>query len=67
MRRGSYDTSIYDLVVKAVSTQIDESFNYTKSVKAKLKITEEYNTINQITHIDYLLIRCNLSIFRSDG
>ncbi|MCR4900952.1 MAG: GGDEF domain-containing protein [Treponema sp.] len=54
MRRGNFDTAVYDLIAKAVSIQIDESFEYSMHVKTKVAITEGYNIINEVTHIDYL-------------
>ena len=54
MRRGRFDTSVYDLVAKAVSTQLDESFLYSQNVKKKLSVTKDYTIINQVAHIDYL-------------
>lgn len=54
MRRGNFDTSVYDLISKAVSIQIDESFEYSMHIKTKVAVTEGYNIINEVTHIDYL-------------
>ncbi len=54
MRRGNFDTSVYDLIAKAVSIQIDESFEYSMHIKTKVAVTEGYNIINEVTHIDYL-------------
>lgn len=54
MRRGNFDTSIYDLIAKAVSIQIDESFEYSLSIKTKVAVTEGYKIVNEITHFDYL-------------
>jgi len=54
MRRGSFDTSVYDMIAKAVSIQIDESFEYSMSVKNKLANAKGFKAINEITHIDYL-------------
>jgi len=54
MRRGNFDTSVYDLISKAVSIQIDESFEYSMHLKTKVAVTEGYNIINEVTHIDYL-------------
>ena len=54
MRRGNFDTSVYDLIAKAVSIQIDESFEYSIRLKTKVVLTEGYNMINEITHLDYL-------------
>lgn len=54
MKRGQYDTSVYDLVARAVSTQIDESFNYSQKLKSKLSVTKGYTILNQVAHIDYL-------------
>ena len=54
LRRGNFDTSVYDLIAKAVSMQIDESFEYSMRLKTKVALTEGYNTINEVTHIDYL-------------
>ena len=54
MRRGKFDTSVYDLIAKAVSIQIDESFEYSIRVRTRVALTEGYNSINEITHLDYL-------------
>ena len=54
MRRGNFDTSVYDLIAKAVSIQIDESFEYSLSIKTKVAVTEGYKIVNEITHFDYL-------------
>ena len=54
LRRGNFDTSVYDLIAKAVSIQIDESFEYSMHIKTKVAVTEGYNIINEVTHIDYL-------------
>ena len=54
MRRGNFDSCVYDLISKAVSIQIDESFEHSMRIKTKVAITEGYNVINEVTHIDYL-------------
>ncbi|MBO4534028.1 MAG: GGDEF domain-containing protein [Treponema sp.] len=54
LKRGNFDTSVYDLIAKAVSIQIDESFEYSMHIKTKVAVTEGYNIINEVTHIDYL-------------
>lgn len=54
MRRGKFDTSVYDLISKAVSIQIDESFEHSMRIRTKVALTEGYNMINEITHLDYL-------------
>ena len=54
MKRGHFDTSIYDLIAKAVATQIDESFTYSQKLKEKQAVTKDYTIINQVAHIDYL-------------
>lgn len=54
MKRGAFDTSVYDLVAKAVSTQLDESFSYSQKVKDKQAITKDYKMLNEVAHIDYL-------------
>ena len=54
LRRGNFDTSVYDLIAKAVSIQIDESFEYSMRIRTKVALTEGYNMINEITHLDYL-------------
>ena len=54
LKRGQFDTCIYDLVAKSVATQLDESYNYSKRIKEKLAVTKGYTTLNQVAHIDYL-------------
>ncbi len=54
LKRGNFDTCVYDLIAKAVAIQIDESFEYSMKVRTRVALTEGYNMINEITHIDYL-------------
>ena len=54
MRRGNFDTSVYDLIAKAVSIQIDESFEYSMKLKSKVSKSESYKIVNEVTHFDYL-------------
>ena len=54
MKRGLFDSGVYDLVAKAVASQLDESFEYSRKVKSKLAITEGYRMFDEMAHIDYL-------------
>ena len=54
LRRGNFDASVYDLIAKAVSMQIDESFEYSMKIKTKVTYTEGYKAVNEVTHFDYL-------------
>ena len=54
MKRGTFDTSVYELIAKAVASQLDASFEYTRNVKKKLAVTEGYKMLDVIAHIDYL-------------
>ena len=42
------------MIAKAISIQVDESFEYSMKVRNKVAKTEGYKIINEITHIDYL-------------
>ena len=54
LKRGFYDTGVYDLVARAVSTQIDASLAYSKKLKSKQSVTSGYSIIDPNSHIDYL-------------
>ena len=54
MKRGLYDTGVYDLVARAVGTQINESFEYTLTMQKKHASAKNYKIIDQVAHIDYL-------------
>ena len=54
LKRGVFDTGVYDLVVKAVASQIDASYEYSLKMKQKLAATQDYKFLNEMTHIDYL-------------
>ena len=54
VKRGLYDTGVYDLVARAVATQIHASFEYSRRVLKKMAVTKDYKIIDQMAHIDYL-------------
>lgn len=54
IRRGSYDMSVYELITRAISNQISESYFYTKTVNKKKAVLESYGTLDEAAHIDYL-------------
>ena len=54
MKRGIYDTGVYDLIARAVGTQINESFEYTHTLQKKHAVTKDYKMLDQVAHIDYL-------------
>ena len=54
MRRGPFDTGVYDLIAKAVANQLNASFEYTRRLKNKLAITQDYKYFDEMAHIDYL-------------
>ena len=54
LKRGIFDTGVYDLVVKAVANQIHTSYEYSRKLKNKQAITKDYKILDEMTHIDYL-------------
>ncbi len=54
IRRGFFDTGVYDLVAKAVASQLHASFEYSRRIKNRLAITQDYKMLDEIVHIDYL-------------
>ncbi len=54
LKRGIFDTGVYDLVVKAVANQIHASYEYSRKLKNKKDITKGYKILDEMTHIDYL-------------
>ena len=54
MRRGPFDTGVYDLIAKAVASQLNASFEYTRKLKHKLALTQDYKILDETAHIDYL-------------
>ncbi len=54
LKRGIFDTAVYDLVVKAVANQIHASYEYTRKLNHKKAITQGYKILDEMAHIDYL-------------
>ena len=54
MKRGPFDTGVYDLIAKAVASQLHASFEYTRRIQKKVAITQDYRILDEFTHIDYL-------------
>ena len=54
MRRGPFDTGVYDLVAKAVASQLNASYEYSKKMKRKFALTKGYKILDEMAHIDYL-------------
>lgn len=54
MKRGLFDTGVYDLIARAVASQLNASFEYSRRIKNKLALTKGYKTLDESSHIDYL-------------
>ena len=54
MLRGPFDTGVYDLIAKAVASQLNASFEYTRKQNHKLALTQDYKILDETSHIDYL-------------
>ena len=54
IRRGLFDTGVYDLVAKAVASQLHASFEYSRHVRSRQALTQDYKMLDEIVHIDYL-------------
>ena len=54
MRRGPFDTGVYDLIAKAVASQLNASFEYSRRVKSRRSITQDYVMLDEMAHMDYL-------------
>lgn len=54
MKRGLFDTGVYDLVARAVASQINASFEYSRKIKNKLALTQDYKLFDEMAHVDYL-------------
>ena len=54
MQRAYYDSGVYDLIAKAVASQLNASFEYSRRIKHKLSLTEGYKFLDETAHIDYL-------------
>ena len=54
IKRGVFDTGVYDLIAKAVASQLHASFEYSRRQKTRKAVTEGYKILDEIVHIDYL-------------
>ena len=52
MRRGPFDTGVYDLISKAVASQLNASFEYSRRIKNKIAITQDYKMFDEIDEIE---------------